>query len=94
MVLSTLDIYKLLQKNKYIYKNFLGVFSLNKLPYNLIHKPSILIINLDYDFLPGSHWVAICFDNKYGYYFDSFGNIPPDEIIIFLERNCKTFKSP
>ena len=36
----------------------------------------------------GSHWVSIAFgnDKRYVYYFDSFGSVPPNEIIRFMQK--------
>ena len=39
------------------YKKFLGVFSINLLPYVFAKRPSGLIVNLDPSYKPGSHWV-------------------------------------
>jgi hypothetical protein len=39
------------------------------------------IINLDDLQGPGSHWVAYIYTPNVSYYFDSFGIIPPSEII-------------
>ena|SRR5437764_8237204 len=72
------------------YKKFLGVFSINLLPYVFAKRPSGLIVNLDPSYKPGSHWVAIYLP-RYGpaHYFDSYGSPPPDEIVGFLNRNSK-----
>ena len=71
---------------------FVGVFPINRLPPYLLNKPSSIIVNLDEHYKPGSHWVAIKLEKfKPAYYFDSFGNYPPNEIICFMERNAKTW---
>ena len=57
-------------------KYFEGVYPIALLPVTLL-KSSIIVINLDKHYMPGSHWVAICFsDSGYAEYFDSYG-LPP-----------------
>ena len=47
---------------------------LNKYPYSIV-------VNLDTSIEPGSHWVGIfAFSKDLAYYFDSFGQPPPDRI--------------
>jgi len=51
-------------------KYFQGVYPIDNLPSTLI-KPSIIVINLDKHYMPGSHWVGVCFsDSGYAEYFD------------------------
>ena len=70
-------------------KNYLGAeHSRNNLPNKLYHGQS-LIINLDKDSGAGSHWLACYCGNKYTIYFDSFGIIPPPEIITFMKTANK-----
>lgn len=65
-----------------------GVFSKNELP--LIPKSGFYIVNMQNDkdelgnTLQGSHWVCCGFLQHQAFYFDSFGIIPPTEIIQFL----------
>lgn len=69
---------------------FGGVYPKNRLPFILVPKPSGFIINLDENYKPGSHWVAVYFPrNGMAFYFDSFGNYPPEEIENLLDRNAK-----
>jgi len=52
-------------------------------------KPSIIVINIDKHYMPGSHWVAVCIsDSGYAEYFNSYG-LPPYkfEIMAFLQRH-------
>lgn len=63
-------------------KGFLGVFSMN---YNLLPKQMLktgdnLIVNMEPDSMPGSHWVCIFVDKKFVLYFDSFG-MPPTPVL-------------
>ena len=56
----------------------LGVYPLNCIP-KIEKLPACLIINLDRDDQPGSHWVAVYIDGDgNSEYFDSFGR-PPEK---------------
>ena len=69
-------------------QDFVGVFALVKLPAQ-VATPSKLVVNLQYANLPGNHWTAIyCDADSVGYYFDSFGRIPPHEIHGWLAQHC------
>jgi hypothetical protein len=71
--MNTLQIRKVLTKHV---KYFQGVYPIDLLPPTLI-KSSIIVINLDKHYMPGSHCVAVCFsDSGYAEYFDSYG-LPP-----------------
>ena len=63
---------------------FRGVFMRDKLPKKPYSK-ECGILNLD-DFTGnGTHWVAWHKNGKEKFYFDSFGLIPPDEIVAYLK---------
>jgi len=55
--MKTIQINKVLTKHV---KYFQGVYPTNRLPFTLV-KPSIIAINLDKHYMPGWHWVAVCF---------------------------------
>ena len=56
----------------------------------IVSCPSSFVINLDPNFKPGSHWVAVYFDrNGVGEYFDSFSHHPPYEVEYFLCLHAK-----
>ena len=38
----------------------------------------------------GSHWMALTLENKQSFYFDSYGYLPPQEIISFGKRIKKS----
>jgi hypothetical protein len=83
--MNTLQICKVLTKHV---EYFQGVYPIDLLPSTLV-KPSIIVIKLDKHYMPGSHWVAICFsDSGYAEYFDSYG-LPPFkyEITAYLQRH-------
>jgi hypothetical protein len=44
-----------------------------------------LILNTDHSSGNGTHWVSLFIKNGVAYYFDSYGNEPPEEV----ERYCK-----
>lgn len=71
---------------------FIGVFSRNDLPKNLLDNQS-LILNLDgYDGL-GTHWVCIYNkDPEYVEYFDSYGMAPSEESIKYMRTTNKLIK--
>jgi hypothetical protein len=61
-------------------KTFIGVFALDQIPlYQILPltKTVKFIANLEPSNLPGSHWVAVKRTNGHGFYFDSFGRLPP-----------------
>lgn len=66
-----------------------NVFAANRMPV-FVQLPIYLISNLDPDYKPGSHWVAIYIDiNGVGEYFDSYGRKPEGYHKMFLKRNTK-----
>jgi len=69
-------------------KYFQGVYPVDFLPSTLV-KPSIIVINLDKHYMPGSHRVAVCFSvSGYAEYFDSYG-LPSYklEIMAYIQRH-------
>ena len=71
---------------------FIGVFPLDRLPQGVGKIKTIkLVANLQPANLPGSHWVAIYRCGGKGYYFDTFGEIPPHEIQCWLAANTLTW---
>ena len=66
--------------------NFRGVKMRDELP----SKPRKIesgILNLNTSYEAGSHWVAWYKDGKERYYFDSFGEPPPIEMMQYLKSN-------
>jgi hypothetical protein len=69
-------------------KYFQGVYPIDLLSSTLL-KPSIIVINLDKHYMPGSHWLALCFsDSGYAEYFGSYG-LPPykQDVMAYLQRH-------
>lgn len=64
--------------------DLVGIFSKDELPSR--PKDGNYIINLeDSDAGNGTHWTAFTIiDNKYACYFDSFGFMPPKEVLKYL----------
>lgn len=85
-MLTTRDIFRMMHRRR----DFGGVYPINRIPIPLLRTPKGIVVNMDKSWGPGTHWVAVYLP-KIGpaYYFDPFGGYPPDEIIIFMERNSK-----
>jgi len=68
---------------------FLGVFPINMVPPKVKRDINVkFVINLDPANQPGSHWVAIWRkSNNFGYYYDSFGRLPPKTLKTWLFQN-------
>ena len=67
--MNTLQVNGVLTKHV---KDFQGIYPIGFLPITLIW-PSIIVINFDKHYMPGSHWVAACFsDSGYAEYFDTY----------------------
>jgi hypothetical protein len=75
-------------------KNFKGVFSRDKLNENKKTNNECLVLNIDDDKNPGTHWVALFIKNDVSMYFDSFGFDPPEEIKEYCKEKLysNTFK--
>ena len=70
--MNSLQLHKILSK----YKNFLGIFARDELPYK-VKYPSFFVFNTDNRSEPGEHWLAIFIDeDKKAEFFDSYGNHP------------------
>src|SRR6266853_1104025 len=68
---------------------FLGVFAVDKLPSTVPPGKLKAVVNLQPSNLPGNHWVSVFQrNNGVGYYFDSFGTIPPLAIQAWLSKHC------
>jgi hypothetical protein len=83
--MNSIQIHKVLTERV---KYFQRIYPLDLLPSTLT-KPSLIFINLYKHYLPGSHWVAVCFsDAGYAEYFDSYG-LPhfKYEIMAYLQRH-------
>ncbi len=74
--LNSIQLYKILKRDKITQKTFLGVFPRNYLPKKLKY-PCCFIINTHPSYKSGEHWLAFYY-NKDGFchFFDSFG-MPP-----------------
>ena len=82
--MNTIQINSLLTKHV---KYFQGVCPIDLLPATII-KPSIIVINLDKHYMPGSQWVAVCFSESGYEYFDPYGlSLYRIEIMAYLQRH-------
>ena len=71
--------------------NYRGTFSKDMLP-KRINKSESIIVNLqDYFAGSGTHWVCVYNDQGSGNveYFDSFGLVPPNEVIEYMRTSNK-----
>lgn len=83
----------LLQMGKQILpSSFKGVFPKDALP-KAKRRQQMFILNTDTANLQGTHWVAVIVRNGEGYYFDSFGNIPPLKVSNWLTQNSNKWSS-
>ena len=87
--MNTIEIDKVLSKH---IKYFQEVYPIDLLPSTLI-KPSIIVINHDKHYMPGSHWLDVCIsDSAYAEYFDSY-RLPPYklDIMAFLQHHSISY---
>ena len=62
------------------------------LPKNRPQGVQAYIVNTHRSNQPGEHWVAIFFRENWAYYFDSYGQTPPDaDILPFIEQNTRSY---
>ena len=67
---------------------FIGVFAKDRLPETIV-KPALIIANTDPHNEPGTHWVALWFDDDdCGEYFDSFGREPEEHFEMYMNKHC------
>ena len=85
--LTNLDIDKIMIKCD----NYQGTFSKDMLP-KAMNKNESAVINLQ-DYFPGSgtHWVCVYNEEKSDKveYFDSFGLVPPNEVVKYMKTTNK-----
>lgn len=84
MTMRTKQIDKILSRNFATRKYYRGCFASDKITDNvLIGLPSCIVVNMDPDGMPGSHWVAMYFP-RVGCveYYDSLGMWPPPSPVI------------
>jgi hypothetical protein len=76
--------------DKFFAKNprYGGCYSRDDLPTTPHNK--FYVINMDSESGPGTHWVALyCCHPEYDYYIDSFGVVPPEEVLTFVKSDEK-----
>ena len=90
--MNAVQLYRCMKSDRYISSQMGGVYSANTLPLKVIDKPKIFIVNLDPNFLPGTHWVVIyCLENEICEYFDSLGDSPTKRLTPFLVKNSTQY---
>jgi hypothetical protein len=89
--MNTLELLRCIKSDSKLDSLCLGVFAVDKLP-KLKAFPCCLIQNLDTSKQKGSHWTATYIDHeRYGFYFDSYGNCPSKVVERYLRKNCFDF---
>lgn len=72
-------------------RNFIGVFSIDRLPRNLpARRPLLAVCNTEVHDHPGEHWIALYIDTQ-GEYFDSFGEKPAKTFEAYMDKYCNSF---
>lgn len=75
--MNSLQINKILSRDRITRKYFLGVFASDKLPRRIKRYPACFVCNVDKSSKPGSHWIAFFITSPdEAEFFDSFGNEP------------------
>ena len=73
-MMNTEQLIECIGQDSCLKKYCLGVFAENELP-KIDSYPSCCIMNLDPNYMPGSHWTCVFFDvDKCAVYFDSYGD--------------------
>ena len=86
-VMDTQDIQQVLKK-----LNVSGnVYAVDMLPFK-VQYPSVMVCNTDPHYMPGQHWIAICFDScGKGEYFDPYGLYPFPPFVPFMDNNSASW---
>ena len=73
------------------YDNYRGTFSKDMLPKTMKKNEATVVNLIDYFAGDGTHWVCIYNDEKLdkAEYFDSFGLVPPNKVIKYMETTNK-----
>lgn len=89
--MNSLEIEKIIRKDIVLSKTFLGIFASDQLNFKITKRPCSMIVNTDPSSLPGTHWIAIYFDNHGDVkYFDSYGRKPfLKQFDVFLKLNAR-----
>lgn len=82
--MTNIDLLKEAKKLKL--KNFRGVFMRDEIKNIKPRNQECGILNLNTSNQPGSHWVCWYKDGNKKYYFDSYGLVPPTEIVNYLKQ--------
>ena len=86
--MDALDLKLICSTDKILATQFKGVYAIDNLPSPVHSFPSAFICNTDKASGPGTHWVAIYFDDKKNCsYFDSYGISPGGRLKYFALNN-------
>ena len=88
--MNTNELKEYMLRDDFISQQYGGVVALNEIP-TKIDKPSIYIVNSDPNYLPGTHWYAVYF-NQVSEHFDSAGFDPCEPLTNQLIANSFKFR--
>lgn len=81
--MNTHDINRILGRNASTKASFIGCYASNQIPKTIYWFPHCMVVNIDPDWLKGSHWIAIyCRSPHIVEYFDPLGIWPPASVHI------------
>ena len=67
-------------------QKYAGTFTKDNLPYKNIKRNKFYIINLDNNDGDGTHWTCLIQKEDFAFYFDSFGALPPLQVLSFTNK--------
>ena len=91
--MNTIQLDQVLMKDPFTKGSFAGVYAYDQLSSIEINKnPKSFVVNTDPTKLPGTHWIAIYFNEQMkGEFFDSYGKHPihyNKHFLDFMNRNA------
>ena len=88
--MNSFQLAQVLTKDPFTKGSFAGVYACDQLSSIEINKyPKSFVVNTDPMELPGTHWIAIYFnEQRKGEFFDSYGEHPIHDNKYFLNRNA------
>ena len=91
--MNTFQLAQVLTKDPFTKGSFAGVYTSDQLSSFEINKyPKSFVVNTDFMELPGTHWIAICFNEQMKEeFFDSYGKHPihyNKHFVDFMNRNA------
>lgn len=88
---TNIDLINMAQKNKIRLDYIIYKDEIFKIPYS---SGLSIIINMSSTGHAGTHWVSLYTDKDKTYYFDSFGDIPPQEVLSWSNKGLSQNDNP